>query len=90
MALNPNMTLANKFSNLFPVINSFPLFLIDEQFKENKSIGEKSDSTYFLNNVNEKQKLLFKIKEYKKRGRNLLFIITKLLIIVTGKFKFIS
>ena len=70
MALNPNMTLTDKFSDLFPVINSFPLFLIDEQFKENKSIGEKSDSTYFLNNVNEKQNLLFKIKEYKKRGRN--------------------
>lgn len=50
MALNPNMTLTDKFSDLFPVI--------------------KSDSTYFLNNVNEKQNLLFKIKEYKKRGRN--------------------
>ena len=59
---NQEITLSDKSDDIFQIINSFPFFTIDYQLKDKI---KKNDN--FFNKEN--QKLLFKIKKFKKRGR---------------------
>ena len=59
---NQEITLSDKSDDIFQIIKSFPFFTIDYQLKDKI---KKNDN--FFNKEN--QKLLFKIKKFKKRGR---------------------